>query len=53
MGSDTWTRRIGGTKFAGWPRFAQPAAGRIALQDHGHPVWVRDVKIRPLAPGAE
>lgn len=53
MGSDTWTRRIEGTKFAGWPRFAQPEAGRIALQDHGHPVWFRDVKIRPLAPGAE
>ena len=51
IGSDTWTRRIEGTKFATWPRFAQPDTGRIALQDHGYPVWFRDVKIRPLRPG--
>jgi len=50
IGSDTWTRRIEGTKFANWPRFARPDSGRIALQDHGHPVWIRDVKIRPLPP---
>jgi hypothetical protein len=53
IGSDTWTRRIEGTKFANWPRFAQPDAGRIALQDHGYPVWFRDVKIRPLSPGPD
>lgn len=53
MGSDTWTRRIEGTKFASWSRFARPEAGRIALQDHGYPVWFRDVKIRPLPTGAE
>jgi hypothetical protein len=52
IGSDTWTRRIEGTKFANWPRFAQPDSGRIALQDHGHPVWVRDVKLRPRSPRA-
>jgi len=50
IGSDTWTRRIEGTKFANWSRFAQPDSGRIALQDHGHPVWIRDVKVRPLSP---
>lgn len=48
IGSDRWTRRIEGTKFANWPRFARPDSGRIALQDHGHPVWFRDVKVRPL-----
>ncbi len=48
IGSDTWTDRIEGTKFANWSRFAQPDSGHVALQDHGYPVWFRDVKIRPL-----
>lgn len=53
IGSDTWTNRIEGTKFANWPRFAQPDSGHIALQDHGYPVWFRDVKIRPLETSSE
>ncbi|MFB6247037.1 MAG: DUF1080 domain-containing protein [Salinibacter sp.] len=53
MGSDMWTRRTKGTKFASWPRFARPDTGRIAFQDHGYPVWFRDVKIRPLPAEAE
>jgi hypothetical protein len=52
IGSDTWTERVAGTKFANWPNFAQMNEGHIALQDHGHPVWVRDVKIQPLSPTA-
>lgn len=24
-------------------------SGSIGLQDHGNPVWVRDLKIRPLS----
>lgn len=50
IGSDTWKQRVAGTKFADWPEFAQATDGHIALQDHGHPVWFRDVKLRPLTP---
>lgn len=49
IGSDTWMDRIEGTKFANWPNFAQADEGHLALQDHGYPVWFRDVKIRPLS----
>ena len=53
IGSDTWTKRVEGTKFANWPNFAQMDEGYIALQDHGHPVWYRNVKIRPLSPDTD
>ena len=53
IGSDTWTNRVESTKFSNWPNFGQMDEGHIALQDHGHPVWYRDVKIRPLSPDAE
>lgn len=52
IGSETWAQHVEGTKFANWSRFAQPDSGHIALQDHGHPVWYRDVKIRPLSSGS-
>lgn len=48
IGSDTWNERVEGTKFANWPRFAQAETGHIALQDHGYPVWYRDIKLRSL-----
>lgn len=50
IGSESWTERVTGTKFADWSKFAQATEGHIALQDHGHPVWFRDIKLRPLAP---
>lgn len=53
IGSDTWNERVGGTKFANWSRFAEPDSGHIALQDHGYPVWYRDVKIRRLDTASE
>lgn len=50
IGSKTWKERVAGTKFADWPDFAQATTGYIALQDHNHPVWYRDIKLRPLNP---
>lgn len=50
IGSDAWSERVAGTKFADWPHFAQATKGHIALQDHNHPVWYRDIKLRPLSP---
>ena len=48
MGSDDWNDKVAGTKFANWSGFAKHRRGHIALQDHGHPVWFRNIKIRLL-----
>ena len=52
IGSDDWAKRIEGTKFAAWKDFAKKVNGHIALQDHGHQVWYRNIKIRSLEPKA-
>jgi len=36
------------SKFKGWAKFATLARGHIALQDHGHPVWFRAIRVRAL-----
>lgn len=48
LGGEDWQRRIAGTKFADWPRFGRTTTGRIVLQDHGNPVWYRNIRIRDL-----
>jgi hypothetical protein len=39
---------IAASKFADWPEFARFATGHIVLQDHGHAVSFRSLKIRTL-----
>lgn len=46
IGSAEWDERVAGTKFAGWKGFAKQAKGHIVLQDHGHQVWFRNIKVR-------
>lgn len=48
LGSDDWTQRVTHSKFAAWPRFGRLARGHIVLQDHGDPVWYRNIRITPL-----
>lgn len=36
------------SKFKKWPDYAQNPSGRIMLQDHGHEVWFRKIRIREL-----
>ncbi len=50
IGSESWTKRMAESKFADWPHFAEATTGHIVLQDHNHPVWYRDIKLRPLSP---
>ncbi|MEO5893785.1 MAG: DUF1080 domain-containing protein [Ferruginibacter sp.] len=45
---DDWNKLVAGSKFKDMPDFAKSGHGRIALQDHGGPVWFRNIKIRPL-----
>ena len=48
IGSDDWNRRVAGTKFNKWPKFAKYKIGHIALQgDHGD-VCFTNIKLRPL-----
>lgn len=48
LGSPDWTARVAKSKFAGWPEYGKARSGFIGLQDHGDPVWYRNIKIRVL-----
>lgn len=48
IGSSAWNRLVKASKFADWSAFAGSHTGRIGLQDHGDPVWFRNVMIREL-----
>jgi hypothetical protein len=48
LGSEDWARRVAESKFAEWPTYGQARRGHIGLQDHGDPVWFRDIKVREL-----
>jgi hypothetical protein len=45
---ENWKKMIAGSKFKNMPGFGVNMNGRIALQDHGNPVWFRNVKIKKL-----
>ncbi len=48
MNSPSWPKMIAGSKFKDMPAFGKARKGRISLQDHGDPVWYKNVKIRRL-----
>ena len=45
---DNWRSMIAASKFKEMPRFGSATSGHIALQDHGDPVWYRNIRIREL-----
>jgi len=45
---DDWKKMVAGSKFKQWPAFGTFKEGHIALQDHGHDVWFRNVMIKKL-----
>ena len=49
LGDESWKARIRDSKFAEMPGFGSYTKGHLALQDHGDPVWYRNIKIRTLA----
>lgn len=53
VGSKDWKKRVDASKFKAFPRFGLNRKGHIVLQDHGHDVWFRNIRIRKLAPIAE
>jgi hypothetical protein len=46
--SREWEALVAGSKFVTLPAYGRTRRGHIALQDHGDPVWFRDIRIRPL-----
>jgi hypothetical protein len=48
MWDDQWKQLVAGSKFKNWPDFAKFTSGHIALQDHGHEVMFRNIRIKKL-----
>ena len=48
LGSPEWSELVAASKFAEWPEYGTYPSGHIGLQDHGDPVWYRNMKIRRL-----
>jgi hypothetical protein len=48
LGSAEWRKLVRDSKFNEWPMYGMARRGHIGLQDHGDPVWYRNLRIRPL-----
>lgn len=46
--NDNWKKMVANSKFKTMPGFGTYKRGHIDLQDHGHDVWFRNIKIREL-----
>ncbi len=47
-GSDAWNQLVAASKFDAMPDFGKSNTGYIVLQDHGDPVWYRNIRLRRL-----
>jgi hypothetical protein len=45
---EAWNEMIAKSKFKDFALFGKTTSGQIALQDHGDPVWFRNIRIREL-----
>ncbi len=50
LGSAEFKAKVAASKFRAWPEFAASPTGHIAIQNHGDPVWYKNVKVRVLPP---
>lgn len=53
LGDAEWRKRVAASKFAAMPLFGTFPSGVIGLQDHGHPVAFRNIKLRRLGTSAK
>jgi cytochrome c len=47
-GTPHWDQLVAASKFSDMPGYGKADAGYIALQDHGDPVWYRNIRVRAL-----
>ena len=43
-----WEQLVRGSKFADYPAYGRATSGHIGLQDHGHTLRYRNIKLRPI-----
>ncbi|NRB63001.1 MAG: DUF1080 domain-containing protein [Saprospiraceae bacterium] len=48
IGSAEWETLYQKSKFGGYPQFSRATVGHIGLQDHGHLIKFRNMRIKPL-----
>ncbi len=48
--TDQWNEMVANSKFKDMADFGKAKKGHISLQDHGDPVWYRNIKIREIKP---
>src|SRR5690606_34601876 len=48
MWDENWKKMVAGAKFKEWPEFGTFKSGKLSLQDHGSPVWFRNIKLKKL-----
>ncbi|MFT5142414.1 MAG: hypothetical protein ACI80V_000877 [Rhodothermales bacterium] len=46
--TDAWKALVAASKWKNHPAYGQRLSGHIALQDHGNPVWFRNIRIKRL-----
>ena len=46
--SPEWKQLVEKSKFADYPAYGMAEKGHIGIQDHGHQLWYRNIKVRQL-----
>lgn len=48
LGSPEWKELVKKSKFKDYPKYGMAEKGHIGIQDHGHQLWYRNIKIREI-----